>query len=124
MTTIRPSPKFRLRVSKPIRRKLYVLRAPKTKKRFFDNEILTVEGVAALLWCSKQAVRLIPETELPRYRSPGRYLLYLRGDVIAYLRGRKKQNPAADKLLREVEPGVLESASDSGRGRSPKRRTS
>jgi len=88
-----------------------------------DHDVLTVREVARILRCSIQSARSIPETELARYRGPGRHLLYLRADVIAYVRSRRRRNVAADELMREIETQVLDSASDSGRGRSTRRRT-
>jgi len=51
-----------------------------------DEDILTVEGVAKLLQCTIDAVRRIPDIELPAHQGPGKHLLYLRDEVIAYVR--------------------------------------
>lgn len=52
-----------------------------------DQDILTAEGVAKLLHCTIDAVRRIPDRDLPAHQAAGQYLLYLREDVIAYVKG-------------------------------------
>lgn len=54
--------------------------------RFADKEILFVENVAGMLGCSVDHVRRISRSELPASRGVGRRLLYLREDVIRYVR--------------------------------------
>ncbi len=51
-----------------------------------DEDILTVEGVAKLLQCTIDAVRRIPDSHLPAHQGPGKHLLYLRDEVIRYVR--------------------------------------
>jgi len=64
-----------------------------------DEDILTVEGVAKLLQCTIDAVRRIPDSHLPAHQGPGKHLLYLRDDVITYVRGTSRDgrfiNPSA-----------------------------
>ena len=86
-----------------------------------DTDVLTVEGVADFLHCSVQAVRNVPEDVLPRYRGPGRRLLYLKEEVVNYVRHVRRNNPAADELVREIENDLLDSSSDSGRRRRERR---
>jgi len=85
------------------------------------SEVMTVEGVANFLHCSAQAVRGVPEADLPRRRGPGRRLLFLKEDVIAYLRRSQRPRANADELVRDIESEVLDSSPDSGRRRSPRR---
>lgn len=87
------------------------------------DDVMTVEGVARFLHCSVQSVRNVPVTDLPKRRGPGRRILYLREDVIAYLRRSQKPARDADKLLSDIESELLESPPDSGRGRSQKKGT-
>ncbi|MBC8338870.1 MAG: helix-turn-helix domain-containing protein [Alphaproteobacteria bacterium] len=79
-----------------------------------ETDILTVQGVANLLHCSEQAVRNTPENELPRYLGRGKRVLFFKEDVIRYLRGTRRTNPAADEIVRDIENGPIESSSDSG----------
>lgn len=51
-----------------------------------DADILTVEGVAKLLHCSVDKVRRIPKSALPARRSVGKHVLYLRSEVLEYVR--------------------------------------
>jgi excisionase family DNA binding protein len=51
-----------------------------------DEDILTVEGAAKLLHCTIDTVRRIPDGELRAHQGPGRHLLYLRDEVIEYVR--------------------------------------
>lgn len=86
-----------------------------------DSEVLTVEGVAAYLHCSVAAARSIPENKLSRRSGPGRRVLYLKDDVIRYLRSTARTRPGIDDdMVRDVEAKVLGSKSDSGRRRSRK----
>ena len=57
--------------------------------RFADKDVLYVQNVAQMLGCSVDQARRIPRNELPAYRGPGRWLLYLREDVIRYVRARR-----------------------------------
>lgn len=51
-----------------------------------EHDILTVEGVAKLLHCTMDAVRRIPDDQLPAHQGPGQHILYLREEVVAYIR--------------------------------------
>ena len=53
-----------------------------------DSDILDVAEVARLLRCGIDAARRIPRTELAAYQGPGKYLLYLRPDVLEYVKRR------------------------------------
>ncbi len=87
-------------------------------------DVLTIEDVSTLLHCSIDTLRRIPKEELPVYRGPGRKHLYLREDIIRFVRCRRITGPDIDNLLREIETAVLHSEPDSVRGRSSARRTS
>jgi excisionase family DNA binding protein len=50
------------------------------------EDVLTVEGVAKLLQCTIDAVRRIPDGHLPAHQVAGKHLLYLRDEVIGYVR--------------------------------------
>ena len=54
-----------------------------------------------LLHCAVDTVRRIPLEALPVYRV-GKCNLYLRAEVVRYLRTRRLQRPAVDQLLDEV----------------------
>ena len=92
--------------------------------RSLDPDILVIEDVARLLHCSVDTLRRVPKEELPAYRGPGRKHLYLREDIIRFVRCRRITGPDIDNLLREVETAVVHSELDSVRGRSSARRTS
>ena len=89
-----------------------------------DVDILVIEDVARLLHCSVDTLRRVPKEELPAYRGPGRKHLYLREDIIRFVRCRRITGPDIDNLLREIETAVVHSELDSVRGRSSARRTS
>ena len=89
-----------------------------------DPDILVIEEVARLLHCSVDTLRRVPKEELPAYRGPGRKHLYLREDIIRFVRCRRITGPDIDNLLREIESAVVHSELDSVRGRSSARRTS
>ena len=83
-----------------------------------DADILVTEDVASMLHCAVDTVRRIPRDELPVYRGPGRYNLYLREDLIRYVRTRRVIGPNIDRILAEIEASVITSSTDSVRGRS------
>lgn len=87
-----------------------------------DEDILVVEEVAYKLRCTVDFARRIPRSLLPAYRV-GRRLLYLRDDVITYLRVSRRLCGDADRRLDEIVAEVLGSSPDSGRERSSHRRT-
>ena len=60
-------------------------------------EILFVENVAQLLGCGLDHVRRIPRNELPARREGAR-LLYLRADVIAYVRSSRDRSTAVQHV--------------------------
>lgn len=82
-----------------------------------DTEVMALEGVSRFLKCSVQAVRNIPANELPRTRKPGRRLLFLREDVIAYVRRHQTQGTAADKNSQCLDDQI-DSVADNVRRRS------
>ena len=55
---------------------------------FSDPDRLTIDQLANLLCCSVDQARRIPRSELPAYRGPGKYLLYLRQDALRYIQSR------------------------------------
>jgi hypothetical protein len=62
-----------------------VLRA-RYPQMYRDPDRLVIEQVAWLLCCSIDQARRIPRDELPAYRGPGKRLLYLREDVLRYIK--------------------------------------
>lgn len=94
------------------------------RRKSIIPEILMIEGVAELLGCSVQRVRSIPNDELPRRVGGGKCDLFLKEDVISYIRAHPKAHVVADDLMREIENEELESVSDSGSRRRGKRRNS
>ena len=64
-----------------------------------DRDIMCVADVAKALHCTVDAVRRIPDTQLRAYRGPGKNLLFVRSEVIAYVmsRPRRPDAPKADK---------------------------
>ena len=107
-----------LQKSDPVREK----RERELRRKSIEHDILMIEGVDQLLCCSVQRVRKIPHDELPRREGPGKSDLFLKEDVIAYVRAHSKRHAVADDLMREIEIEELESDSDSGSRRRGKRR--
>lgn len=95
------------------------------KLRRIDTEVLTVEGVAEFLHCSVAAARSIPADQLPRHSGPGRRGLFLKEDVVRYVRGNSKVRSGVvdDDMVRRSKARALGSVSDSGRRRSRKKET-
>ena len=89
-----------------------------------DPDILVVEDVARILRCTVDTARRIPRDQLRSISGPGRPQLYLREDVIAYVRSRARQPPNADLLLAQARAAVVELPADRVRERSQRRRTS
>ena len=85
-----------------------------------DLDIFTVEEVATLLRCSPDTVRRIPRDRLPAYR-PGKRNLYLRDDIMRYVRSCRVQAVDVDSLITEIECDVLGSSVDDVRERSRRR---
>lgn len=79
-----------------------------------DTDVISIHGVAKILFCSVQSARNIPTDELTRYLGPGRPRLYFREDVMRYARERKADCFEADELMRQIESGQLELSMDSG----------
>ena len=74
-----------------------------------DVDVLVIEDVARLLRCSVDTLRRVPKDELPVYRGPGRKHLYLREDVIRFVRCRRITGPDIDNLLHEIASAVIHS---------------
>ncbi len=72
-----------------------VLRA-RYPQMYHDPNRLVIEQVAWLLCCSIDQARRIPRDELPAYRGPGKRLLYLREDVLRYM----KKDPIQPQRVR------------------------
>jgi hypothetical protein len=89
-----------------------------------DPDILVIDDVARILRCTVDTARRIPRDQLRSICGPGRRQLYLREDVIAYLRSRARSSPNADLLLAQARATVLELPADRARERSQRRRTS
>ena len=88
--------------------------------RSVDLDILSIEEVSRLIRCAVDTVRRIPRDRLPVYR-PGKRNLYLREDVIRYVRSCRVQDRAIEELVSEVEREVLDSTRDDVRERSRRR---
>ena len=87
-----------------------------------DPNILTVNDLARLLRCSPDTVYRIPDCQLPVYRV-GKPNLYLRDDVIPYLRlhCRVRPRPGIDQIITELNADMLDSRLDGVRERSRRR---
>jgi hypothetical protein len=72
-----------------------------------DPDILTVEEVALILRCKVDTARRIPRDQLPAHPGPGRHRLYLREDVLAYVRRLGRPTPNAGQLLTGAAAKVL-----------------
>ena len=83
-------------------------------------DVLTIEDVSSLLHCSPDTIRRTPRDQLPTYRV-GKVNLYLRDDVIRYVKTRQVQATNIDALLAEIESAVVQPAVDGVRGRSQRR---
>ena len=68
-----------------------------------DPDILDIDEAAALLRCSVDTLRRIGRRELPVYRGPGRGNLYLREDLVRFVRTRRITGPDIDELLDEIQ---------------------
>ena len=93
---------------------------PGADMRPMDSDILSIEEVSDLIRCAVDTVRRIPRDRLPVYR-PGKRNLYLREDVIRYVRSCRVQDRAIEELVSEVEREVLDSTRDDVRERSRRR---
>lgn len=83
-----------------------------------DSDILVIEDVAEILHCSVDTVRRIPKHQLPAYSGPGRKNLYLRDDIIKFLKTRRIDSVNVNRILADIEEEL-----QSGRRRSPGRFT-
>jgi Helix-turn-helix domain len=88
-----------------------------------DPDILVVEDVADILRCTVDTARRIPRDHLPAYPGAGRHRLYLREDVLAYVRLSASISPNADILMQRIAGEVLGSRPGDGRERSTRRRS-
>ncbi|MBF0622819.1 MAG: helix-turn-helix domain-containing protein [Magnetococcales bacterium] len=67
-----------------------------------DQEILTIDEAAIILRCTVDTLRRIHKEDLPVYRGPGRCNLYLRDDLLAFIRSRRIVPEIPQDLLTEV----------------------
>ena len=72
-----------------------------------DPDILVVEDVARILRCTVDTARRIPRDQLRSISGPGRRQLYLREDVIHYVRSRARPSANAELLLAQASSTVL-----------------
>ena len=84
-----------------------------------DRDILSLTEVSAILRCSEDTLRRVPRDELPVYRV-GKANLYLREEVIRYVRVHKMIRPFAglpndlsDDLAASID-GLIRDVIDSG----------
>ncbi len=91
---------------------------PHCKPRDLDRitgSVLSVEGVARLLFVNVDTVRRISFTELPYSTGPGRRNLYLIDDVVRYIRTKMNEQGDADKGLSQRKQQI-DLLADSVRG--------
>ena len=81
-----------------------------------DSDILSLPELSQILRCSEDTLRRVPVSQLPVYRI-GKANLYLRDDVIRFVRSRRVVRGNADELIddvvRDIEgriPGMISSA--------------
>jgi len=92
--------------------------------QLIDTDVLSIEDVSRILRCSSDTVRRISLEELPVYRV-GKCNLYLREEVIRYLRSKRVEPTSVDDLVFHLDAqtrGVVESLPVDVR-RRPSRRT-
>ena len=97
---------------------------PPSHVPLLDPDILDIEDVARLLRCAVDTVRRIPKSELPVCDGPGKRHLYLREDIILYLRRRRSKGVDTDRVTFGLRTGRVKIDADSVRGRPSKRRRS
>ncbi len=56
-----------------------------------DKDIMTIVEVAGLLHCSVDKVYRIPRRDLPAHAGAGRHNLYLRDEVVAFVRAKSSK---------------------------------
>jgi hypothetical protein len=72
-----------------------------------DPDILVVEDVARILRCTVDTARRILRDQLRSTCGPGRRRLYLREDVLAYVRSLGRSAPNVELLLTRARAEVL-----------------
>ena len=77
-----------------------------------NQDILTVEEVAGMCYCSVDQARRIPRDRLPAKAGPGKRAIYLREDVIRYIqclpdRGEKKLLALKAMSKRSATPSLV-----------------
>lgn len=72
-----------------------------------DPDVLVVEDVARVLRCTVDTARRIPRDQLPAYSGPGRHRLYLRDDLMTYVRALRQPTPNATLILAGAAAKVL-----------------
>ena len=70
-----------------------------------DKDVLSLVEVCAMLRCSEDTLRRVPLGQLPVYRV-GKSNLYLREEVIQFLRAHKLHRPGAASLSDILATGV------------------
>ena len=65
--------------------------------QLIDRDILDIQDVASLLRCSVDTVRRIPKNELPAIKVKGRKKIYLREDLMEYIRALRIKPSSADQ---------------------------
>lgn len=75
------------------------------QERPLDQDVLSLPEVSAMLRCSEDTLRRVPWDELPVYRV-GKSNLYLREEVIAFLRAHRLYRPGAAGLSDDLETDV------------------
>lgn len=80
-----------------------------------DTPVLSIEGVARLLFCSVDHVRSIPDFELPRSTGLGKRFQYLRSDVIELVQRRQNQSDMNSRSFDDL----LNSEAENVRRHSP-----
>jgi hypothetical protein len=66
-----------------------------------DRDILSLEETSRILRCTVDTLRRIHRDELPVFRGPGRGNLYLREDVIEFVRSRRIVTVDVDDIFME-----------------------
>ena len=96
-------------------------------EKSIDKDLLGIEQAARLMRCSVDTLRRVPSEELPVYRV-GRENLYLREEIIRFVRSRRVSSVCVDELLDDVMSGlerriprVVDSEPVDVRGRSSRR---
>ncbi len=64
-----------------------------------DADFLMIEEVACILSASVDTIRRIPKDDLPVYSGPGRRNIYLREDLMRYLKPRRIDAPVSSSFM-------------------------